>query len=228
MVARHRDRAFAMQLLLISLAALIAGCPEAWAQRLAVNMGRDQCVGVAFAAYLLIVTARSSNPRLGLLGALISGIGVSIMLREGNNALAWSFQTGFVFLMLHSLRWQEEEHPGAGVVTVIGGLAWAAHTVIWMRLGGANWLPCGPAIVVLAGYTIARWLRGCWSSPVIALATFIVMLAGPLEGGVEKTQSAPAGLMAIVGSFLLFGLGTAAALTRKHWHGGETQPARDQ
>jgi hypothetical protein len=63
---------------------------------------------------------------------------------------------------------------------------------------------------------------------VIALATLIVMLAGPLECGVEKTQSAPAGLLAIVGSFLLFGLGTAAALTRHHWHGGETQPARHQ
>jgi hypothetical protein len=38
----------------------------------------------------------------------------------------------------------------------------------------------------------------------------------------DSLRAMSVGLLAFIGSFLLFGLGTAAALTRPYWHKSET------
>lgn len=74
------------------------------------------------------------------------------------------------------------------------------------------------AATVLAIYLAARVVRGHWNARVIPLAALLVILAGPAEIGGNKLETFPTGLLAIIGSFLLFGLGTAVALTRHRWH----------
>jgi hypothetical protein len=79
-------------------------------------------------------------------------------------------------------------------------------------------MPCVLAALVLVGYLLARRfgrVRGARSVPVVAL---LVMFSGPANSGAGQLHAAPTGLLAVIGSFLLFGLGTLAALTKQHWN----------
>jgi hypothetical protein len=96
-------------------------------------------------------------------------------------------------------------------------LLWLGHAVVWAHTDAAAWMPCTVAGPVLGAYLAARWFTGRWASPVLPLAALGVMLTGPGNCAVDAVQAAPAGLLAVLGSFLLFGLGTLAALTRRHW-----------
>jgi hypothetical protein len=132
-------------------------------------------------------------------------------------AVHWALQSGLSFLLAHSLRWQDEKEPGAGGLRWIAGLFWAAHSVIWMHLGGAAGVTLAFSSLVFTIYGIVRWRSGQWGPRAVPLAALLTLLSGPGEFLGGQLQEAPIGLLAILGSFLLFGLGTIAALTRHHW-----------
>jgi len=134
------------------------------------------------------------------------------------NTVQWTVQTGFAFLLLHSLRWDDSAHAGAGQVRIFTSLAWAAHAFWWMHTGGAAWMACAVAGPVLAIYFVVRFLRGGWAPRAVPIAAIFVMLSWPGDFSAHKLQTTPVGLLAVVGSFLLFGLGTLAALTKQRWN----------
>ncbi len=70
---------------------------------------------------------------------------------------------------------------------------------------------------MLAIYLLACWLGGRWGSPLIPISAIIVMLSGPGDSAAAMLQSTPVGLLAVIGSFLLFAIGTGAALTKHRW-----------
>jgi len=43
---------------------------------------------------------------------------------------------------------------------------------------------------------------------------------------IDRLRSMPAGLLAVIASFLFLGLGTVAALTREFWHHHESKTER--
>ena len=57
-----------------------------------------------------------------------------------------------------------------------------------------------------------------WGSPVAPAAVVLAMLSGPTGSTTGSLYSVPVGLLAVIGSFLLFGLGTLAALTKHRWN----------
>ena len=78
---------------------------------------------------------------------------------------------------------------------------------------------CALAIPVLGVCLFVRWLRGQWIQAAVPLAALVVLLSAPGHAAATHLQSAPAGLLAVVGSFALFGLGTLGALTKHRWAG---------
>jgi hypothetical protein len=76
---------------------------------------------------------------------------------------------------------------------------------------------CAVAAPVLGVYLVARVLSGRWGSLVVPGAAFLVMLTGPGDFTASEIQSAPVGLLAVIGSFLLFGVGTLVAMSRNRW-----------
>jgi hypothetical protein len=52
----------------------------------------------------------------------------------------------------------------------------------------------------------------------VPAAAVLAMLSGPTGSTTSTLHSVPVGLMAVIGSFLLFGLGTLAALTKHRWN----------
>jgi sugar phosphate permease len=83
---------------------------------------------------------------------------------------------------------------------------------------------CAAAAPLLAGYLTARIIQGNWGPLVLPIAAVIVAISGPTEAAAAKAQTAPAWLMAVLGSFVLFALGTFAALTKHRWLRIEASP----
>ena len=218
-----REQRVAFQLLLISLAAAAASLPPEWTRPAALEFSREKFVALAVLAYLLLRTALSRNPRMGLLGAFAGAAAGWWLCEPGPDALHWAAQAGMVFFLLHSLRWRDEEHQGAAGVRVFIALLWVAHASAWVRDDAAFWHPVAAAAVVL----VAWWFRGfvfrTWSTVVVPVAGALVALVSPVNVACVKLQTAPVGVMAIVASFLLFAAGTAAALTKHRWH-SNSQP----
>src|SRR5262249_30580627 len=131
---------------------------------------------------------------------------------------------GMVFFLLHSLRWVDAEHDGANVVRVMAAVIWVMHTFVWIHSGAAIWMPCIPGGIVSAAYLITQFLRGRWDLLILPAASIPVVLAGPGNALIGTAQSAPSGLLAVIGSFVLFALGTAAALTKHRWHRPHLNP----
>ena len=213
----RRDERLATHLLFISLVALVAGLPAEWGRSVLTDFNRGQCIGAGVAGYFLLWIAFSRNPKLAVLGGLVTAGVVSFALESRPDALHWASQAALAFLLLHSLRWVDSEHAGARAARMLAASLWVLHACFWMRFGGGAWMVCAVAAPVLGVYLVARVLSGRWGSLVVPGAAFLVMLTGPGDFTASEIQSAPVGLLAVIGSFLLFGVGTLVAMSRNRW-----------
>ena len=214
----RRDHRVALHLLFLSLAALAGGLPEDLGRSILAEFSRARCIGAGAGAYFLLCAAMSRDPKLGLVGALTAGVATATLVREQGNAIHWAAQISLAFLLLHSLRWVDRDHAGAGALRLLAGLAWAGHAVFWVHTGGAAWMTWAVAGPVLGGYLLARWLAGRWGSLLVPSSAVLVMLSRPGDSTALAIHSAPVGLLAVIGSFLLLGIGTFAALTKDVWN----------
>jgi hypothetical protein len=212
---RRGDR-FSRHLMLISIVALIAGFPEDWGRSLLAELTRGKCVAASAALYFLVCAVFSRNPKLGLAGALVSAFAVTSVIGSPRG-LHWGIQSGLAFLLVHSLCWAHSQHEGTGAVRLLASIGWVAHTFWWMHDGGAAWMSSAVATPVFVSYLAARWVGGKWGSPLIPISAAIVLLSEPGDSAVGMLQSSASGLMAVIGSFLLFAAGTCAALTKHRW-----------
>jgi len=213
-------------LLFTSVLMFVAGLPEIWLQSVAPGLSRAGGIAAGVMAYTVVWITLSRNPRLAILGAIILGSAVMSLFGSHAGAGYWAFQGGLVFLLLHSLRWNDAEHPGASTVRVVAGLVWVAQSLVWMHSdAGKFWMPFIPGALVLGVYSAVQIGRGRWSLFSVPAAAALVMFSGPACAAAEGVRTMPSGLLAVLGSFLLFGFGTAAALTRHHWQRSETDLA---
>ena len=197
----------------------VAGMPVTWLHALAPGLVQAHCVAAGLLAYLIFWTAWLNNPKLAILGAILFGTALFSVISAHAGAVHWALQGGFIFLLLHSLRWQDNVNPGASATRILTGLAWILQSWIWLNSGeGKFWMPLIPGGFVLAICFIGPFYRLQWEKIAVPVAAILVMLASPGSVAVTGVRAASIGLLAIVGSFLLFGLGTLAALTRLHWH----------
>ncbi len=225
----ERENRVVRHLLAGAALTLVAGLPEPWLQVAVPALTHGTCVAMGVGAYLIFCTMLSADPRLALVGSVFLGFGVGSIFGNYNGATHWAFQSAFAFILLHSLRWNDPAHQGAGIFRAITALLWVTQSLIWMNAGGGKfWMPCIAAVVVLAVYLIMQIRRGRWTHPVIPAAAILAMLSGPGNDFAQFAYTMPAGLMAVVGSFVLFGFGTVAALTRSRWHKPHTNGSTDK
>jgi hypothetical protein len=203
-------------LLAISLLALVAGLPDAWGRAIFSGFTHMKCAAAGAAIYLIVWTALSRNPRHGILGSLV--LAISLLFGLSTPAAShWAIHAALAFLLLHSLRWNDSAHAGARVVRSMVAAFWFGHAVVWLYSGGEVYMTSIGASVVLAIYLGFRLLTGAWGPRIVALAAGATLLTGPGDVTVEKVHSIPVGILAVLGSFLLLGVGTLLALTRPRW-----------
>jgi len=214
----NHDRRLAQHLAFASVVMLVCGLPREWIYFLTPTLERQTYIGAGIGVYLMLYNLMSRNPKAGIFGSILVALIVGVLFSRHDSAIHWALQSGLVFLLLHSLRWDDAAHPGARAVRFMAAGLWVLHAAIWARSGAAMWMPCLPGAIVLAGYLITQLLRGRWDLFILPAASILTVLSGPGNVLVLRLQSAPIGLLAVAGSFLLFALGTAAALTKHQWH----------
>ena len=79
-------------------------------------------------------------------------------------------------------------------------------------------MTCAIASFVLCAYVIFRLRHRVWGPRVLPVASLLVASTGPGVSAFRQIQYAPIGVLAIVGSFLLFALGTWIALSKHRWN----------
>jgi hypothetical protein len=134
------------------------------------------------------------------------------------DASHWALQAGLVLILIHSLRWEDRYHSGAGALRVLTSGLWVGHTFFWMHTSGALWMACCTAAPLVLAYVVRRFAWGEWGPLILPIAVVLVVLSGPTGSGTVKMKTLPTGVLTVIGSFVLFAIGTAAALTRHRWH----------
>ncbi len=218
---RERKNKIALQLGLISLAALVAAVPVDWMMPHFAGFDRVKLIGMAATAYILLATSLSRNPKLGLLGAIAAACAAAMCKPEHNTA-HWAIQAGMAFFLAHSLRWRDYEHAGVAATRWFIAVSWVMHSMIWAR-GGVGFLHptlAGALVLTICG---VRWfVKLNWQPLVVPVAAMLVMLCSPANHLLLKLEGTPAGVIAIASSFALFAAGTVTAFTRHRWHGNGT------
>ena len=214
-----RTNRLSRHLCLVALLMLAGGLPAGWLHFLAPGFTRPDLVAAGLAAYVILGTAWLRNPKLAILGAITFGIAIEAVFRGHAGAGAWAIQGGLVFLLLHSLRWNESNLREVNLVRTVAAVAWVIHSFIWVNAeNGSIWMPFIPSLIVLITYAAYHIRLGIWDALVLPTTAMVVLASGPCSLAANAIRSTPAGLLAVAGSFLLLGLGTLAAMTRHLWH----------
>ena len=128
-------------------------------RRIIPQFERVHCIAAGTTIYLLLCTAFSRNPKLALLSSIMLGCSVMVLFGNQTGAIHWALQCGLVFLLLHSLRWEDQKHQGAGVLRAMATVLWVLYSFVWMRFDGQWWMPGIFGLLVLGGCLIARYRR---------------------------------------------------------------------
>jgi len=201
---------------------LLPVLPETWLQSVAPGTDPAAWVLAGLAGYVVFWTAWLDNPKLAVLGSVIFGSVIAVMFQDRAGVAHWAVQSGLVFFLLHSLRWNDAAYPGARGIRHLAGLAWGLASLAWAHSAtGRFWMPLIPGALVLGTYYASMICQGKWRHFTVPAAALLAMLSGPANAFWAALDAAPVGLLALVGSFLFLGFGTLAALTRDLWH----QPA---
>lgn len=215
---RQHNLRSALHLVLISFAALVATFPIEFAPFLARQITPMNTVGMGMLIYALIAVVFSRNPKVSIIGALAALIVGGLARQAHPDWFYWATQAGLIYFLCHSWRWEDEKHEGAGLVRMAVAGAWVAHTYYWAQHGATFTQTIAAVGLVLATWTLRGMLLRNWKPLVVPIAAGLAALSYPAGLLMQKTGAAPAGLFYVVGSFLLFGLGTLAALTKHRWH----------
>lgn len=172
-----------------------------------------EAIGAALAVYVLLASLMSRRCLFGLAGAMAAGWGLSMVAPESPIA----FQAALVFLLLHSLRWKEPLNEAARALRWVSAGIWVLHSWIWVASEGMTWSPTGVAAGVLLIWTLVFWLSARRPTLIVPITAGIVGLGHPMLRAGEWLIAAPAGPLALAGSFTLLAIGTGVALTKHRW-----------
>lgn len=215
---RERGHQPAMHCALLSLAAMIAALPAWMLPVLPTQMSRSDLVVAAILFYVLVAVLLSRNPKSALGGALAAAIAAGACRGHEEDAWHWAAQAGVVFLLLHSLRWRDHEHPGANGLRVFMAGGWWLHSLLWIYDGADAWQPMAFAGLVL----LVCWSRASlfvrWSPQVVPGAALGIAFSSPVNLAVQTVHNTPTGIIAVMVSLMLFVAGTALAVSKQHWH----------
>jgi hypothetical protein len=207
----------ALHLVFISLLALIAGWPLDWLSSLGTEFGRTHCIAASLAAYVLTWMVFSRNPQIGIFASLSVFLAVRFLGANQSHPIPWAIQLALVFLLAHSLRWNEQMYKHAALLRFFTAGAWVLHAFWWMHAGGRPWMACAVAAPLLGLYLGLRVFSGSWRLLIVPASCLLVAISGPGHALLLRASTVPIGFLAVAASFLLLGLGTVAALTKERW-----------
>jgi len=223
----RRERRVSAELLLMAGAACLAGLPENWLSNLPVPFSRDRCVAVAVAGYALVRLLFTRRPDAAVLGGLAAAIAPCFV---GIQAVDLPLQTGLLYVLIHSLWWDDRRHTGAAALRIVAAMVWATHSAGWTfdNLGTSARVVIPAAALLLACYAWVWLRRGNRGPLILPAAALLSLLSAPCRWGWDKLKVTPPGLLAVLGSLVLLAAGTALALAKQRWSEANAASSRNE
>jgi hypothetical protein len=167
--------------------------------------------------YLLLWSLASACPKTGVWGGLTCALLVAAGVNRFDWSGYWPIQAGLIFLLLHSLRWQNQDQDARFVRHALA-FSWVVDSLIWMADENRGIrLVSYATLLVLAVCAIRYLLTQSIYPRVVPVSAGITLALAQSFNLAGLVQSTPPGMAALAGSFLLFAAGTAIALTKPRW-----------
>ena len=213
LAVRHHAKTCAM-LAAASAALALMAVPEAAVAAVIKGYRKELLLPALTAVAGLWVSLRSRTAKGALLGAFCIALIAGWALRSNPWGAHAIFQISTLYLLAHSLFWKGEQERAAALLRVCAAIVWTADCIL---------LQDNPA-TARAGYLLPllmlplaalAWFRLRFHALLLTAAALLAWLALPLYTAALWITHAPLGVIAILGGFALFALGTWFALWRK-------------
>jgi hypothetical protein len=213
-----KDRNFlALTRLLGAIAILCGSLPMGWISRIVPGVERPEWAMLSIFVCFFWLIFRFRDPRIAIFSAL-SLIGLGFCF--ASTFFHCAIQVALVSLLAHSLRWDDPAHKGATILRFLAAMLWSWVSCSWLFNNPAHperLLVDAAAGVLLAVYLLQAMLFRRWKHRVIPVSALLVLLSEPgMILGSWLNRETP-GMLAVVGSFLLFALGSIAAFSKPKW-----------
>lgn len=205
-------RGFVRQLVMASLGICLVAVPVEWIALIHPDWGRPELVIAVLALYGLAASWTSRHPAIGIAAGLTLGFGLAKVADDLPARLIT--QLALLQMLGHSLRWNDS--------TDAVRVRWMAAGVWLLTLYVGSPVPLH-GLVEAAALLVAAGLAWRLNRRPAAVCLFLTGLVGELATPVRwLVEHASAGLLSLLASFALFGLGAWNAWRRNHPSAGET------
>lgn len=198
----------------ISILTALFTMPAHWITPWATGYSRGALLFMLVNALLIVAAIRIRTAKWGWVGAICIASVLLAARQEFAIQEHYAVQMACAFLFIHSLFWKGPQESGSRFSLALAGILWATDSALLGRVGSL--MPILPLIGGLPLLALALWRRNA-AFHVICAA--VVMLIAPMLEVFSAIQKAPAGMVALAASFLLFGVGTAFAIWKRRFSG---------
>jgi hypothetical protein len=206
-------RRLALIQMLTALTMVLSALPLTWVSGLLPEVTREEWIYLsAFTCFSWLIFL-SRDPRLGLVVALSVSAGCI------NYSQAYFFaavQVALVTLLAHSLRWDEQVHRGTAFLRHSAGVLWTLCSYVCFNAFSPplRLLVVLMAVALLSAYVLRGLIWRHWKPVSVGVYASLVLTLQPAMWTTEALDQESPGILAIAVSFLLFGLGSAAAFSK--------------
>lgn len=215
---RHGDR-IALVSMLASFVGSVAGMLHQYQPSLPTSATPEHWMGLCAVSGILFAVFRSRNAWAGFIGAASAAV-LCLYFLCAPASVTLAVQLPLLIFLVHSLRWNDEDHPQASPLRMIACVAWVVHTLC-LANSAWPWAQATPAVagsMVFVACLFVRFMTGTWKPMVLPVTGVLVALTLPGESAVVKTMAFSPGIVAVAFSFLLFATGTFFAVTKSRWY----------
>jgi len=202
--------------LLGAIAILCCSLPGPWIGHILPGVGRPEWAMFSVVACFFWLIFRFRDPRIAILGAMgIIGLGCSFAPGLSHYAV----QMALVSLLAHSLRWNDQGHKGAAMLRFLGATLWVLISCSWLFSPDhpEGLLVDSAAGVLLGIYLLHATIFRCRKHLVVPISASLILLSKPTTILGSWLDRETPGMLAVVGSFVLFALGSIAAFSKPKW-----------
>lgn len=205
-----------LQLAWLSACAFLAAAADSWAGFWLIDLRGLGGIAAAAAIYLGVLAAleRRYTWMAGAVLAMTLFPALAIEVHAGFLGL----QSAMIFLMLWQLRWFDRLPPSLRRWQWPWGCAWVLQGLFWSQSGAFHASFFEMESALLLACSLLAWLIRGHGGPFVLPCAAVVGIVPNLQHRVwEMVRLWPAGLLAVLGAFVLFGAGTILAWNRHRW-----------
>jgi hypothetical protein len=211
---RRRESSFLLQLALASFAVAVSATPlgNGWGPFR--DFQRADWMAGAMILFSVLEGIVIRTPRFSVAAGILLTVAAARLCVPFNQDPHLAVQIGLIWLLVHSLGWTEQVSPQASKLRYLAALVWIVHS--WFWVGDAAGMSAVPWLALATVIAYAGMRLWCWAQLqlVIPLAAVLCVAPIPVNSMTAQVSNTPVGVLALVASFLLFGLGTTFALWR--------------